>query len=229
VNVTGGKIITRAFRLAGMLGVGQTLGGDYLADGLKELQLLVQQLRLVPTNEYTKTETVYALTGASPVSVGPGAAIDLARPVRIERESFTRVGGIDKPLEVVDRARFAAIRLKDTGTTWPVAAWFDGGSPVGQLHLWPKSSAELHLVTTPALALFANTTTEHDLPDGYEGYLGELLAERIAPLYEVELSESVRKLIRTARRVIERSNLSVPELDIGRRVVDSRAAFIAGE
>lgn len=228
MNVTAGAIIRRAFKLAGMLGIGQSLGGDYLADGLKELQLLVQQLRLVPTTEYTKTETVYQLAGASPVTVGPGGQVNIARPVRIERESFTRVGDIDNPLTIVDRARFASISLKDTGTTWPVVAWFDGASPVGNLHLWPKSSAELHLVTTPSLALFADTTTEHDLPDGYEGYLGALLAECLAPLYEVELSAATRRLITTARRVIERSNVSVPQLCIGAAPQDPRAAFLAG-
>jgi hypothetical protein len=228
VNTTGGAIIRRAFKAAGLLGIGQTLGGDYLADGLKELQLLVQQLRLVPTTEYTKTTTVYQLTGVSPVSIGPGATIDVARPVRIERETFTRVDGIDHELDVVDRAAFNAIALKDEGTTWPVAVWFDGGSPTGQLHFWPKSAAELHLVTTPALALFADVTSTHDLPDGYEDMLGMLLAERVAMLYEVTLRPEVQRLARTARRVVERSNLTVPQLDVLPKRVDTKAAFQAG-
>lgn len=229
MNVTGGALIKRAFRLAGLLGVGQSLGGDYLADGLQELRLLVQHLRIAPAEAYTKTETVYQLAGASPVAVGPGATIDMPRPVRIERETFTRVGNVDHPLEVVDRARFARIRLKDTGTGWPVALWFDGSSPTGQLHLWPKSSAELHLVTIPALALFTDTTTEHDLPDGYEGYLGALLAERLVPLYEVALSDEVKRQIAEARRVIKRNNVSVPQLDVGALRADPQAAFLAGE
>ena len=228
MNVTGGAIIRRAFKLAGLLGVGQTLGGNYLADGLAELRLLVQELRLLPDTDYAQLETVYQLTGASPVAVGPGATIDIPRPVRIERGSFVRDGGTDHEFAIVDRARFASISLKDTGTSYPVAAWLDGASPVSQLHLWPKSAGELHLVTIPALALFADTTTEHDLPDGYEGYLGALLAERVAVLYEVSLSDEARKIIKRAERIVEASNVRVPQLRVGGRAVDPKAAFLAG-
>lgn len=228
MNVTGGAVIRRAFKLAGLLGVGQALGGEYLADGLNELRLLVQELRLLPDSDYAQLETVYTLTGTSPVTVGPGGAIDIPRPVRIERGTFVRDGGTDTEVTIVDRAQFARIPLKDTGTSRPVYAWLDAASPVARVHLWPKSTAELHLVTIPALALFSDTTTEHDLPDGYEGYLGALLAKRVAVLYEVSLSQDARDLIKRAERVVEANNVRVPQLCVGGERVDPEAAFLAG-
>lgn len=228
MNVTGGAIITRAFKLAGMLGVSVTLGGDYEADGLKELQLLVQELHLLPESAYAELETTYQLAGQQTVTVGPGGLINIARPVRIERGTFARVGSIDYTVDVVERAEFADIELKPTGTTWPSVLWYDPASPLGVLHLWPKSNAELHLVTIPALAVFADVTSPLDLPEGYEGYLGALLAERIAPLYEVTLSDATQRLITRARRAVESNTATVPQLGMSARRVDPRAAFLAG-
>lgn len=226
--VMASAVIRRGFRYAGLLALGQTLQGDYLADGLKELQLLVSQLNLVPPYSYTKLETVVPLAGQASRTLGPGAQIDIARPFKIERETFARVGQQDYPVLPVTREEFNRIVLKDTTATWPAVCFFDGGNPTGNLFVWPKGTCDLHLVTLQSVAAYATATTTQDLPDGYEDLLGLLLSERIAALYEVALRDSVGRLVKRAQRIVERSNHTVPQLDIGVLRIDAEAAFPAG-
>lgn len=226
---TASAIIKRAFRFAGLIGTRRVLNGDYLAEGFDELRLLVEELRLTPTIEFTKTTTPYVLAGQASVTVGPGGDINIPRPVRIERETYAMVGSISYPVQVIDRARFNSIELKDTGTAWPEVLSYEAGSPLGTLRFWPKSSATLYLVTTPAVALFEALDTAYSLSDGYEGMLGGLLAERVGVLYEKPLGADALKLVRTAKRLVMRNNLQVPQLHVRAPIRTPEAAFISGE
>lgn len=226
---TASAIIKRAFRYAGLTGTRQALNGDYLAEGLDELRLLVQELRLTPTIEFTKLTTQYVLAGQQSVTVGPGGTINIPRPVRIERGTYARVGNIDHDVAVVDREEFNKITLKNNGSTWPVAVNYEAGSPLGTLRMWPTSSATLFLVTTPALALFESLATDYSLPDGYEGMLGGLLSERIGVLYEKPLTPEAMKIVKASKRLVMRLNLSVPQLTVADPIQTPEAAFLAGE
>lgn len=228
MTTTATAIIRSALDKLSLRGAGQSVGGNDLAHCLAALNRMCATMNLGPTFAYTQRDTVQAIAAASSVTLGPGMTINIPRPTRIEGSSFTRVGGIDRPLDVVSREEYNGIALKTIGTSWPQVCFFDGGSPTGRLYFWPVAACELHLVTSEAVASFADVTTQYTLPDGYDQLFIYCLAEEVAPDYEVTPRPGVLSMAKRLRRLVKRANVDVPQLDVHGTRSDPQTAFLAG-
>ena len=225
---TGAAIVGGALGKLGLQGAATDTDGNDLAYCLAALNDACDSLGLVPTMTATETETTFALAAVSSVTLGPGQAIDIARPQRIEPTSFTRQGGVDHPLEPVDRDTYNEIAQKGVAGAWPLVCFWDGGNPTGRLYLYPPAACELHLFTRPAVAFFADAVAEYTLPAGLKEVLVYVLAERVAPDFQVPLPDSVARTGANLLRAWKRSNVRVPQLDTTPRRRDVRAEFLSG-
>lgn len=228
-TTTAGAVIQDGFRHAGMLGVGQALGGNMLADGLRQLNLMCDSLGLGPQFAYTKTSTVFSLpAGTSSRTIGPAMQVAVDRPWRIEQSSFVRVDGIDYPLTPVSRAEYNALADKALDGPWPRAVFFDGGYPTGNLYFWPLGACEVHLDTLGQVGQFSSATATVYLPQGYEDMLSHQLALRLCSLYEVEPSKALKDRAWALLAAVKRSNHEVPQMDGAGLVYDDTTSQLFG-
>jgi hypothetical protein len=206
------QIINRAAEILGYKDPSEPLDGTDADNFLGVLNSMVDAWALDSLFVYATTELVQSVSG-SPVAIGPGAAIDTARPVRIASGGFFRVGGNDRPFRMVERDEFAQITQK-TATGQPQVCYYEADAPTAALYFWPVLSAaqELHLPLPKRLSAFANLTTDYTLPAGYQAALEYSLAEELAPGRRPAAAEVVRRAI-NLRRAIRTVNLGVPQLD----------------
>ena len=211
--VTALDIIKRALRLLGVYSKGESPSSDETTDALAVLNGImgaISNTSLV----YAKTLDVIALTaGVASLTVGPFGSTSAARPLKVLDESYITNGTVSYPLVVLTQQQYSDIPTKATQgipqTITPLMAM-----PDVQLTLWPVPIAglTLNLWSLKQLATFPGLTTAVSLPPGYDDALGYLLAEALAPEYQVEPSPTVQRLIKRARRDIEEMNLEVPML-----------------
>lgn len=104
-----------------------------------------------------------------------GASIPL--PVRITN-AFTRITvgngnpmiqGLDYPIEIITKDKYAAIGLKGISGPWPTALYYDRTFPLGNVYVYPNPSqaGELHYWTDTILSDLANINSPVNLPQGY--------------------------------------------------------------
>lgn len=220
---TAREILTEAFGEIGILDPAEPLAASDAEFALTKLNSILDAWTADTSLAFMTTATVFNKPSGDKFTIGPAQAINAARPLRIEGSSFVRVGGLDYPLQVVDEADYNAIGLKNIGGGWPAYAWFDGGSPVGNVYFWPTGAAEIHLVTFSQIAAFPDLFTVISLPPGYKNALVYSLAEALAMPYGRPVDQRLMRAASNARRAIK--TLRVPQLGIGVRGLSDRAAL----
>lgn len=172
---------------------------------------------------------IVATVSTSPITIGPGGTINVNRPVKMEDGAFIRQNGSDYQVLWMSRTDYADITNKAQTGELAYAGFYDPAIPVGSIYLWPKpaGSVELHLQLQTQLTEFANLTAAYSLAPGYRKALSYSLAEELAP-GKRELPASTARIAASARRAIRRSNVVIPDLDIGQRSGGGLADFLSG-
>ena len=202
----------------GLLRAGETVSAEDATLGLLRLNLLLDAWENEGLFGYATTNTVFSLPAATTSrTIGASQQINMVRPLRLLSGSFSRLSGIDYPLEPVTEGEYNAISLKSSyDSTAPSVCFYDGGVPTGIVYFWPKPSAavEVHLITPTAKTTAADTTTNLVHPPGYQRAIGKQLALEIASDFGVEPSVSLRRDAANAKRAIKRTNSRVPQLQL---------------
>jgi hypothetical protein len=221
------EIIESAMGKINMLAAGETVSAEDAALCLSRLNSLVDAWGLENLMAYTTTETIFTLpANTTSRTIGAAQQIAVARPVRIELGSFTRLSGIDRPLEPTGEVDYNSIALKSSQSGWPSKCHFDGGSPTGNVFFWPPASeaVEVHLITLYALSQFADTATDYTLPTGYKRALEFNLSVEVAPDFRAQVSPYVAGAASNSKRLIKRMNHTVPQLDMPRNMGGARGS-----
>src|SRR5574343_498864 len=93
------QIIESEMGKINMIAAGETLSAEDADLCLSRLNTLVDSWGLENLMCYTTTETVFTLPASTTSrTIGAAQQINVARPVRIELGSFTRISGIDRQL-----------------------------------------------------------------------------------------------------------------------------------
>lgn len=227
---TARTIITAALQKLGLIGSGEAVEAVDAATCLEALNRIVDSWAVTSLYSYTTTETVFTLgAGVSARTIGAGQQINVTRPVRIE-PSFSRISGVDKPLEPVGESEFNEIQLKTINGSWPAYCHYDGGAPVGNVYFWPvpSESVEVHLVTTSPLAAFGGLDATYTFTPGYERALVFSLAEEVAPFFGTQPTPFVVSQAAAARRAIRRANFQVPRLRVEDRQMSPLERLYSG-
>jgi hypothetical protein len=153
---------------------------------------------------YAKTLDSIAITAnQSSVTVGPSGATVTTRPVMVSGDSYVLVDTTSWPLSIFTQHQYDGIPWKAQAGI-PEGLWCQMDMPDITVTLWPVPSQAmtLKLWSTKLLASFPALTTVVSLPPGYEDGLAYLLAEALAPEYEVEVPAAVLRGVQRARNTL---------------------------
>lgn len=219
-------VIKRSLRMLGVFSTGEEPSADEARDALTALNALMGSLSnggMV----YAKTlDTIAIAAGTQSITVGPSGDTETDRPVQVLSQSYLQMGDVSYPLSIYTLQKYNSVGLK-TVQGIPCAIWPQMDMPDITLTFWPvpDQAMTLKLWSNKLIASFPSLTTEVMLPPGYEEALAYLLAEAIAPEYEVAVPASVLRGAQRARRTLKRTNLQVPILALPGEVV-GRPVFV---
>lgn len=213
-------IINLALKDIGIIGNGQTASADDISDCLTTLNQMLGQWQADKLYVFAQEDVSTPATGGQSYTIGPGATMDTALPVKIDG-AFWRDNGIDYPLIVLnsfeDWERLSPKALAGV----PRFAFFQRDNPVGLVYLYPQpSTGELHVITRVQLTRYATTADKLIVPPEYELALRYSLAELIAPTFGTQLRPDVAALAAKSRRMMKRNNVRIPTLGMPEAVVD---------
>jgi len=197
------EAIDKAFTLAGIKALGSPLDGDVVNWGLTLLQGMIDAWQADGLYIPFVTKTVQIVNG-SPITIGTGQTIDIARPRFVRNTSFFRVQGIDYPIAWLPQEEYNLIRNKDIQNQWPLYGYYDGVLPVSSIYFWPEpQNSELHLITDCALPSFADVNiTDYSIDVGYsDGIVYELACRACIGIKDVppDLRRQAQKSVRSIR------------------------------
>jgi hypothetical protein len=218
MTATALTIIESAMSKIGMLSAGETVSAEDADVGLRRLNALVDALENEGFFAYTTVDTTFTLTaGDTSMTIGPAQEIDIARPMKILRGSFSRLNGTDYPLNPISEPEYNEICQKTSySSVAPSVCFFDGGSPTGTLYFWPAptEAVEVHLITPESGGQATDLTTAYVFPNGYQRYIEFALGIEMAPDFNVVPSPQLYAAAANAKRTLKRTNSRIPQLDI---------------
>jgi hypothetical protein len=211
------SIITAALQELGVAETGQSIDSDDAQTCLNALNVLADAWLLEPG--YAFKDTMVSATLASStqsLTIGPSMSLDCARPIRLEDPGcYVSVGTLDFPMRVVDRPTYNDIVLKSVTGPWPLVCMYDEGSPTGNVYFWPLGACTVNLMVMTPIRQFASLSTVYTLTPGFERAFKFALMEEVAGIFGRQLTPVQLLHSRQAKRLLKRSNFSVPELACG--------------
>lgn len=207
-------IITRAMRLAKVIGKGETLDPDESADGLTALNAMLDSWSIERLFVYSIRDESFSWASAA-ASRTVGAAGDFAtdRPSRVDGSSYFSTGGFDYPIELISGDAYSALQVKTINNAFPRYLFVDyTSSALVTIYAYEVPSATLtfHLRTWRLLQSFAALTTSLALPAGYQRAIEFSLAEEFGPEFGKDIPKKVEQIAAKARANIKRINAPSP-------------------
>jgi hypothetical protein len=199
--MTATQLIERALRDIGGLRAGQHTSPDILADGLAQLNDMLDQWQLDRLMIYAILANQYPLVaGVQTITIGPvGAAITAPRPNQIENANIilnTVNPVVRVPVDIINSDQWADIRVQSLPFAIPQKLYYDKGfnqpNGFGTLNLWPGPGASylLELFTWQQLQQFADLTTNYTFPPGYSNCIRKNLAVAVAPMMKLNSKDA---------------------------------------
>lgn len=141
------SMTTRAMRLIGSLGKGETPDDDEAQDGLTALNAMLDAWQIERLMVYQVVQTSHTWPAVTTSrTIGSGGNFAVQRPVRIESASVRDSSNQDYDITVLqDRKEYDSIAVKSTGSTLPEYLFYDPAYPLGVIYLYPVPSAQLTL------------------------------------------------------------------------------------
>ena len=219
-------VINAAAKCIGKLRAGGGLSPSELNDGLAVLNALVDYWLMRGVFVYGVRQDEYKFTNkAAPdtnnpavYTIGPsGADFTAARPTRIERANIIlndSTPGVFYPLEILDFAQWAAIRVEQLPVTLPTKMYCDYAVPNANLYFWgqPTLPYLLQLFTWQQVASFPALGTPISVPPGCYAAFLYTLAELVGPQWNHAVPEIVTIQARKARAGVAGLNSRTPKL-----------------
>ena len=212
---TANEIISEGFGKLGLLEAGETVQPDDAAQGLLVLNTLVDALNLPSNFAYTNNDATATLgAGVASLTIGPAQSIAVTRPVRIEPGSYSRLNGIDYPMDSITEQEYNLIQFKTNQGTAPNRFFYDAGASTGIIyyHPVPVVSVVVHHPVQQQASSFADLTTVYTLPQGLKRVFVYNFALDIAPDFEREAPPTVITTAAASLREWKRANSTVPRL-----------------
>ena len=228
---TATEIISEALGNIGMLDAGETLSAEDGELCRTILNTMIDAWNLPSLTQYTTLDGTATLNaGVSSLTIGPAQSIAVTRPVRIEVGSYSRYQSIDYEMEGVTEAQYNAISLKNLGGFVPRVFFYDPGDLTGTIYYWPvpQGAVVVHHPLATQFSAFADLTTSYNLPQGYKRAMVMNLSLEIAPHFEQAPPPWVAASAFKALRLVKRANISVPQLELGRRQPGVLEGFYSG-
>lgn len=215
------NMVSRAMRLARVLGKGETPDEDESADGLTALNAMLDSWSIERLFVYYMVEESLTLVAnQATYTMGSGGNLNTTRPTRIDDSCFIRDSGFDYPLTLIDDGQYSSICAKSTATSnVPEFLFADMQNPLVRLNFYavPSSANVAHIKSWKQLQQFTALTDVLALPPGYQRAIEYSLAEEFGPEFGVQILPDVKQIALKARANIKRINAPSPIMssDVG--------------
>jgi len=232
-TTTAAVIIEDALKENLIISEGETPSATMYADGLRMLNRMCDTLSNNDDFAYYASQYSMAMTGQTSFTIGPTGDLAQARPIKIDTAVVTRLG-ITYPVKVIDNQRYDDLTLKTLSGANTAAIYYEGTYPNGTVYCYPLSTGcTLQMRVLNQVKNFAATTTQIDMPEGYEDFLMLGLAIRMAPSYGRPVNPDTRTAYKAAKKLVMNTNQVVPTMELPNAVMgksgSSYAAFLSGE
>lgn len=209
------SLITRAMKLSGAIGKGETPDDDEAADGLAAMNSMMDSLSTERLNAYYMVEeTLTMVASQATYTMGSGGDLNTTRPTRIEDACFIRYNSVDSPLQLLNFEGYAAVVDKTTQSNIPFYLYVDMQNPLVNLTFYPvptSTAAVAHIFSWKQLQQFSALTTVLALPPGYEDMIVYNLCVRWAcPEFGMQVPKEVAAMAVQTKANIKRINAPAP-------------------
>ena len=218
--ITAETMILASLRKIGEKIVGGTLTTAEQTDYLYDLNSWLDSVglnRLMIPHLLQDSHALTSSTGS--YTIGPGGAISVKRPLKVEY-AFTRdSNSIDRGLTILtERGQYDAIVSKSLEGYIPEYLYYDPRVPLGTIYLYPEPGAglTLYLDSWKLLQKFGGIDVPLDLPPGYQLFIESNFAIWVAGGF-ANVSSEVLKVARESKAAIQSFNApaGVLRLDAG--------------
>lgn len=225
-TVTARYLIEGALKDLKVLDPLETLSGEDAEDGLDKLNDMVDAWSIEKLYVMA-TQKVSATFSGATATIGSGGTFNVAQaPLRINHAFFRR-GDEDRELDVVDAISYDRIALKSLSDEFPTVMYYERTVPLGTIKVWPAPGSTTYFLDVDVnLSEFAALDTQYTVGRGYRSALRAALAEQMATLYEQPITADLARNIKRAKRMLKRSNLVVPVLQIESPLTGGRHADV---
>jgi hypothetical protein len=204
---TVAEFLTDTLVLIGVHDPGETPASSDLDSAFRAFNRLIGSWSAAGLPIYKVTRDTHAMNGSASFTIGSGATINVARPLKIISASVN-VSGAVEGVEIVTAEQWAAIADKSRAGLFAKALFYDGGYPTGTIWLTPTpaTGGTLELYSVKALSTFSATSDSIDLPPGYEQALQAALAVVIAPGFGRTVPQEIAATANEAKQSIASMN-----------------------
>ena len=217
---------TQALQRIGVLAAEETASSADLSTAFGVLNQLMDSWgaeRL--TIPFVQRTTFTIVSGTATYAIGTNAAINVMRPVSIDRVNFIDSvpnPDLEMPLNLLTNDAWQSISMKSLTSAYPVDAFYNpvygsGQDLEGTITLYPVPTATTltGVVYAPlAISQFSATSTTVNLPPGYQRFLVTNLALELAPLFGAAPSPDLREQANESKATIKRANITMRDLTI---------------
>jgi hypothetical protein len=176
-SLTAGDVLTRAYRLLGLIGQSDTVPGELSTTGLAVLNGFVKSLRQRGVMLHALFQDSFTVTSAT-------ASYTLSpRVLSLSNVRYRPSGGYDTPLYELSRSEYLDMPNK-TSSGRPSQFYLDQQRGVSTLYLWPvpdNSTGAIHYSAERILEDLDLTTNDFDFQPEQQHMLVWGLAAELAP------------------------------------------------
>ena len=184
-------LLQSAYRLAHALKhPGQGISPSESKEGLDTLNAMIDGWKMEDLLINITRRSVQNMVANQKVyGVGPGQDFDLERPEKIHRAGFivgTTPNVSEIPMRIIlTYEEYAAYVNKNTGSTIPLALYYQATAPFGSATFWPVPTvaSQIAIYTPQFLSEFSTVDDAVEAPDGYRDMIMYNLAVRVHQLY----------------------------------------------
>jgi len=198
------------FVLIGANDPAETISTSEADNALRQLNRLLGSYSAMGLMVPQNTRDTYVLTGAASYTIGSGATINVARPLKIKAAAVV-VGNVSVDLDICTPEAWTKIADKSRAGKFAKCLLYDAGYPTGTIRLTPTpaSGGSLELYSLKPLTAFAALGDTFDLPPGYEKALQFALALDLCSSLGRPVPETVAAGAQEAKQAIARLNADV--------------------
>lgn len=206
------ELITRAMKIAGVLGQNETPDSGQADDGLQMLNDMLDSMSTDRTSIFTITQETFSLiNGQNSYTIGVGGDFNTTRPIKIDN-LVVNVNSISFPVREIDAQDYANIANKALTSGIPQYFYYDQAFPLGRIYLYGAPTTGVTITTGKwaQLTQFADLTTQYTFPPGYYRMLSYNLAKEICPQYGMSLTPEAAQIATESYALIRDRNLPAP-------------------
>jgi hypothetical protein len=232
--MTARELIRDALQEIGALAVGEAVSNADAQAALVRLNSMIStwQTERLMIDNVTRYDFSLVANQQS-YTIGPtGADFTLAiRPRTIEYANLVVISGSDTyevPLELIDDAHWADLRVKGTTSSLPSKMAYSVGMPLGTLDFWPvpsDSTVDVALYIPIPLAAGLTLDSVLTLAPEYEEAIRYNLAIRLAPVFGRPVDATIGMLATESKATVKRANPVSLTMRVDDAIVAEGAVF----